>query len=68
MWMGAGYEIVTINEFSVVNTVCPYLPHTEITDMQYEYQQLRLVGWEINVPFQHKYRVYQQQGLGFSRP
>jgi len=24
-----------------------------------------LVGWEINVPFQHKNRVYQGQGLGW---
>jgi len=25
----------------------------------------RLVGWEINVPFQHKNRLYQGQGLGW---
>jgi len=26
---------------------------------------MRLVGWEINVPFQHKNTLYQGQGLGW---
>jgi len=52
-----------------MNTTCSKL-HPLGGPISQNCASVTLVGWEINVPFQHKNMVYQGQGLGwrFSSP
>jgi len=69
------YSVHT-NGCSSAHSLCMKTTHTEYKSlhqashypMQYGLLAsifIRLVGWEINVPFQHKIRLYWGQGLGW---